>query len=108
MRGCLVLLNSQFVYESQAHPYESKLPVYFSQQELADIREHTFVDSDFDRHAIVEGKRLRLDLSLDDIEEIQGYVAAEANHRRDTKLRRPLDKLFDKFQKLLGASDDQE
>lgn len=56
-------------------PYESKLPVYFSQQELADIREHTFVDSDFDRHAIVEGKRLRLDLSLDDIEEIQGYVA---------------------------------
>ena len=89
-------------------PYESELPVYFSQQEFADIHEHTFVDSDFGRHAMFEGKRLRPDLSLGDIEEIQGYVAAEANHTRDTKLRRRLDKLFDKFQKLLDASDDQE
>jgi len=40
------------------------------------------------------GKRLRLDLSLDEIEEIQGHVAAEANHIRDAKQRQRLDKLF--------------
>ena len=60
-------------------PYGTKLPVHFSQAELDDIREHTF-DRRLVTHVIVEGKRLRVNLSLDDIEEIQGYVAAEANH----------------------------
>jgi hypothetical protein len=48
---------------------------------------------------------LRVDLSLDDIEEIQGYVAADANHKRDAKLQKPLDKLFLKFQKFLDTYD---
>lgn len=88
-------------------PYGTKLPVYLSKQELEDIRERSFADADFGLHATVEGKRLRLDLSLDDIEDIQGYVAAEANHTLDTKLRKRLDRLFDKFQKYLDEYDDQ-
>lgn len=87
--------------------YGTKLPVHFSQAELDDIREHTLAP-DFATHAIVEGKGLRVDLSLDEVEEIQGYVAAEANHTRDAKLRKRLDKLFDKFQKFLDTYDDQE
>lgn len=35
--------------------YGRKLPVYFSQAELADIREHTFADPDLVTTAIVEG-----------------------------------------------------
>lgn len=58
-------------------PSGTKLPVHLSQAELNDIRDHTFAP-EFAKHAIVEGKRLTLDLSLDDIEEIQGYVAAGA------------------------------
>jgi hypothetical protein len=58
--------------------YGSKLPVYFSQAELTDIREHTFAHPDLVAHGLVEGKKLRVDLWLDDIEQIQGYVAAEA------------------------------
>lgn len=42
--------------------------MYFSQSELQDVREHTLFDPDFGLHALVEGKRLRLDLSLDDIQ----------------------------------------
>jgi hypothetical protein len=45
------------------------------------------VGEEFGRHAVVEGKRLRLDLSLNEIEEIQGHVAAEANHTPDAKQR---------------------
>src|SRR5947199_120909 len=71
------------------------------------ISEHRFADPDLVTHALVEGKKLRVDLSLDDIEEIQGYVAAEANHTKNAKLRNRLDKLFDKFQKLLDEYDDQ-
>jgi len=89
-------------------PYGEKLPVYFSSKELEDIREHSFVGSDFGQYAIVEDKRLRLDLSLDDIEDVQGYIAAEANHTRNAKLRQRLEKLFDKFQKYLDQYSDQE
>lgn len=88
--------------------YGSTLPVYFSQAELTDIREHTFADPDLVAPAIVGGKRLRVNLSLDEIEELQGYVAAEANHTKNAKLRSRLDKLFDKFQKFFDGYDDQE
>ncbi len=87
--------------------YGTKLHVHFSQSELDDIREHTLAP-DFATHAIVDDKGLRLDLSVDEVEEIQGYVAAEANHTSDAKLRKRLDKLFDKFQKFLDTYDDQE
>ncbi len=49
-----------------------------------------------------------MNLTLDDIEEIQGYVAAEANHTRDDKLQKRLYKLFDRFQKFPDSYDDQE
>ena len=87
--------------------YGTKLPVYLSQAELDDIRERTLAH-DFAKQAIVEGKRLLVNLTLDDIEEIQGYVAAEANHTRDAKLEKRLYKLFNRFQKFLDSYDDQE
>jgi DDE domain len=75
-------------------PYGTKLPVAFSNKELEDIRSCIMIGEDFGRHAVVEGKRLVLNLSLDDIEELQGHVAAEANHTRDAKLRKRLDEVF--------------
>ncbi len=71
----------------KSSPYGTKLPVSFTAKNLEDIRACTMIGEDFGRHAIVEGKRLRLDLSLDDIEDLQGNVAAEANHTRDAKQR---------------------
>ena len=38
----------------------------------------------------MDGKGIRVDLSLDAIEEIQGYVAAEANHTENKKLQKEL------------------
>ena len=66
-------------------PYGTKLPVYLTAKEVTDIREHTFADPDFG-FGVLEGSRLRFDMSLDDIEELQGYVAAASNHT-DTKPR---------------------
>ena len=93
---------------SKRIPYRTKLPIFFSGRELDDIRECVMIDEEFGRHAVVEGKRLRLDLSLDEIEEIQGHVAAEANHTPDAKQQQRLDKLFEKFQKFLDRHDDQD
>lgn len=89
-------------------PYGTKIPVSFTGKELEDIRECVMIDEEFGRHAVVEGKQFHLDLSLDDIEDLQGHVAAEANHTRDAKLQRRLDKIFERFQKLLDRYDDQD
>ena len=92
-------------------PYGTKLPVAFSSKELDDIRSCIMIGEEFGRHAGVDGKGLRLNISLDDIEELQGDVAAEANHTRDAKLRNRLrnrlDKIFLKLQGLLDGYDDQ-
>ena len=57
-------------------------------------------------HAVVHGKCLRLNLSLDHIEDLQGNIGAEANHTRDAKLRNRLDKIFAKLQGFLDKYDD--
>ncbi len=67
-------------------PYGKKLPVKLTIRERDLISDETFCDADFAKFAIIDGKGIRLDLSLDDIEEIQGYIAAEANHTENKKL----------------------
>ncbi len=87
-------------------PYGTKLPVYLTDKEVADIREHTFSGTDFGL-GVLEGSRLRFNLSLDDIEDLQGYVAAQANHTKSKQLQRRLDKVFQKLQTFLDEYDDQ-
>jgi hypothetical protein len=88
-------------------PYGTKLPVKLTLQERDLIRNETLCNPDFARFAVVEGKGVILNLSLDDIEEIQGYIAAEANHTKSRKLQKNLDRLFSKFQVYLDTYDDQ-
>lgn len=71
------------------------------------IRDETFCDPNFAKCAVVEGTGIRVELSLDEIEEIQGYVAAEANHTKHAKRRKELDRFFDKLQVFLDTYDDQ-
>ena len=88
-------------------PHGTKLPVYFTEQEVAEIREHTFAGPDFGSFGVLEGSRLRFNLSLDDIEELQGNIAAEANHTKNKQLQRRLDKIFQKLETFLDRYDDQ-
>ena len=46
-------------------------------------------------------------MDLDTIEDLQGYVAAEANHTDDRKLQKALDKVLTKLQGFLDRYDDQ-
>ena len=88
--------------------YGTKLPIKLTLRERDLIRDKTFCDPDFARFAVVDGKGIRVELSLDDIEEIQGYVAAEANHTKNKKLQKELDRLFSKLQVYLDTYDDQD
>ena len=77
-------------------------------QERDLIRNETLCNPDFARFAVIEGKGAIPNLSLDDIEEIQGYIAAEANHTKNKKLPKELDRIFDKLQVYLNTYDDHD
>ena len=89
-------------------PYGQKIPVKITVRERDLIRDETFCNPNFAKLAVVEGKGIKVDLSLDEIEEIQGYVAAEANHTKNRKLEKELYRLFDKLQVYLDTYDDQD
>jgi hypothetical protein len=72
------------------------------------IVDETFYPEDIFDCAILEGSGVRVDLTLDDIEEIQGYIASAANHNEDRKLQKRLDTLFEIFGTLLDSYDDQD
>lgn len=89
-------------------PYGTKLPVLLTPNELNLIRENTFCDPDLGKMGIVEGKNIKIMINLDDVEELQGHVAAEANHTKNNKLQKELDKIFTKLQVFLDTYDDQD
>jgi hypothetical protein len=88
-------------------PEGTKLPVILTLKERDLIRDQTLGNPNFGNIGLVEGKSIKLMMSLDDIEEVQGYVAAEANHTDNKKLQKDLDKVFDKLQVFLDTYDDQ-
>ena len=88
--------------------YGTKLPVKLTLRERDLILDETFCDPGVLKIAVVSGRGIAVDWSLDDIEDVQGYVAAEANHTKNRKLQKELDKLFDKLQVYLDSYDDQD
>ena len=46
-------------------------------------------------------------MTLDDLEDFGGYIAAEANHTEDRMLGRKLDRIFEKCQRLLETYTDE-
>ena len=58
------------------------------------------------RMAVVKGKKFIVKLTLDDLDEIIGYIAAEANHTDDKKIQKELDHLFKWLQTTMESYDD--
>ena len=46
--------------------------------------------------------------TLDELDDLGGYIAAEANHTTDKKLEKKLDRVFEKIQSLLDQYTDEE
>lgn len=72
------------------------------------ILKETFVNPKVFGLGKVSGSKITFQLSLNDIESIQGFIAAEANHAKDRKIGNELDRLFDIFQEYLDKYYDQE
>mgnify|MGYP006278236353 CR=1 FL=1 len=72
------------------------------------LLDHTFVDSEYPERLrpSPSGKGLIGEYTVDDLEDILGHIAAEANHTEDRKMRKQLDALFDKLLRIQRSFDD--
>lgn len=80
-----------------------KVPVRITIRQRDLILENTFIGDDIIRPlrlAEVKGKNIEVWLSLSDIEELQGYIAAEANHTEDRRLQKDLDRAYARIRKV--------
>jgi hypothetical protein len=75
-----------------------KVPVELTADQRNLILNHTFAGPELTdplRKALVEGVKILVLYTLSEIDELMGYVAAEANHSQNRKLVRELDRLYD-------------
>jgi len=86
-----------------------KIEVAFHPRERELILQHTLASPELmrplTRSTVVKGLH-RVRYTLDDLEELLGYVAAEANHSKEKKVQKQLYALFDRLQRVMQSYDD--
>jgi hypothetical protein len=86
-----------------------KVEVSFSPRERLLVLEHTLAGPDLTtmlrRSRLDAGKHVAR-YTLDDLDELLGFVAAEANHTTDTKLRKEFDTLYARIRREMESYDD--
>lgn len=82
-------------------------------QERGLLLEHTFMDPEYaERLRAVAGKEvagkrdLVGDYTLEDLEDMLGYIAAHANHAEDLELQEKLDALYERLALIQKSYDD--
>jgi hypothetical protein len=88
----------------------AKVPLELNQRERDLIIQHTFAGNNLtDRLRIVPtpGRRPFYRFTLDDLDELAGYVAAEANHAKVKKLANELHQLYARIAAVLESYTDE-
>ncbi len=87
----------------------ARVPLRLNRRERELILEHTFADDELTvplRVMPASNKASVYSFTLDDLEELMGYVAVEANHAKDKKLQKELDQLFARMETVLQSYTD--
>jgi hypothetical protein len=90
---------------------DENVPVKLNDRERELIVEHSFAEPELtDRRRVVPelGEPPIYYFSLDDLDELAGYVAAEANHAKDKKLQKEWDWLYARLAEVLDSYTDDE
>ena len=86
-----------------------KVEVSVSPRERVLVLEHTFTGPELTtrlRRAQLKSGQYVVRYTLDDLDELLGFVAAEANHSTDKKLRKELDALYARVRREMESYDD--
>jgi hypothetical protein len=75
------------------------------------ILQHTFAADPLTRRLRIvpcAGESVACRFTLDELEDLAGYVAAEANHAKVKQLKKQLASLFDRIQAVLESYTDED
>jgi len=89
---------------------DQKVPLELSDRERELILKHTFADDELTgrlRIVPTPGEPPVYRFTLDDLDELAGYVAAEANHAKDKKLQKEWDRLYARMAAVLESYTDE-
>jgi repressor LexA len=89
----------------------TQLPVRLSTRERDLVIERAFLDPEIEealQQATRVGSRVVVNLNLDDLDDLLGGVAAEANHCHEGRVQRILDAVCDRLSALLDQFTDEE
>ncbi|MBW1723915.1 MAG: hypothetical protein JRD87_03265 [Deltaproteobacteria bacterium] len=89
----------------------NEIEIKFTPQERDLIIDHTFADPELTKRlkiAEIKGKHIVAKYSIHDLDDLLGFIAAEANHTEDKKLEKKLDKLFDRLTRILEKEIDNQ
>ena len=89
------------------HPDE-KVPLKLTAAERKLLLENVLLDDEYSQTIRDTSAGKPVMMTLDDLEDFGGYVAAEANHCDDKKKERKLDAIFQKVQDLFNNYTDEE
>ena len=80
-----------------------RISIKFTIEERDLIVNQTFAGDDLTERlneATAKGKYIKVSYSLDELEDLAGFIAAEANHAEDKKLEKKLEALYDKISEI--------
>jgi hypothetical protein len=89
---------------------DEKVPLELNDRERELIVKHTFAGDELTRRLRVvpkPGESATYRFTLDDLDELAGYVAAEANHAKNKKLQKELQGLFQRIAAVLDSYTDE-
>lgn len=96
------------MWKKQIQPGE-KVPLKLTAAERKLVLEDlTCLDQDYEQIIRERPSGKPVMMSLDDLDDFGGYIAAEANHCDDKRKEKKLDAVFEKVQDLLGKYTDEE
>jgi len=86
---------------------DTAVPVTLTLRDKELIEDHTFTDTEYVKRLKPGGRgKLRGNFTLEDLDDLTGYVAAEANHSKDKELKKELDGLWERLTKVMESYDD--
>ena len=86
-----------------------RIAVRLSPEQRDLILDHTFIDRELQQQLSVaeaDGASIVVRLTLDDLDDLLGHVAAEANHSEDARLGKRLERLWDRLRDVEEAYTD--
>ena len=87
----------------------TKVKVTFAERERELVLHHTLAGPDVTgslEAARKVGGRFSVQYTLEDLDELLGYIAAEANHSKSKRLQKELDALHDRLTRVMESYDD--